>query len=367
MTVLPHSVGVLPGRAEHNLQHPQRALKIGVNLLHPVRDGVEAWSHSVRNFEAIGVDRIGVGDIQTLTYECYVHLGMLAVTSSTAELGPVISNPVTRHVGVAANGFATLQAVSNGRAFYGVGTGNSSVRNVGASSASLTALRDHVRAFRELVAAGQTMMGGKRVTLPWAPEYLSRPVPVVIAANGPASLQLAGQIADGVIFGGGVSDEVVQSALTTLETGARTAGRDPADLEVWVQADVHLGKMGHAARSRAADMLAAKASRNFRWTLSGKGVPRELEDAIRRFEGAYSYGDHVSNSGRNAQLLDELGLTSFLADLWLLHGDLDGILSRLKHMAALGVDGVHLSTGTMGTDGLTALLRDLVPALKAAT
>jgi 5,10-methylenetetrahydromethanopterin reductase len=340
-------------------------MQIGVTMMIPSSVGVEQWEQQVRELEESGIDQIGVGDVQTLGYECFVYLGMLAMSTSRVRIGPVISNPFTRHVGVAANAYATLANVSEGRTFIGLATGNSALRNIGRPPASLTVLRDYVSALRALLSTGRAIVEGRECLLPWVNTANVPQIQIIMAANGPKSLQLAGEIADGVICGGGISDSVLESTFREIDKGLRLAGRSRRDLEIWCPADLYVGEMDAAAWSREANILAAKASRNFRHTLDGKAVPPEMAEPIRRLEAAYSYERHVGGGEPNSTLLDELGLTDFLATRWLLQGDPSAIARRLGRLGELGVSGIQTSGFAMGLPALTSSIRDqLLPALR---
>jgi len=59
-----------------------------------------------------------------------------------------------------------------------------------------------------------------------------RRIPVIMAASGPKAIELAGEVADGVLLLVGFNRGIVERALEHLERGARRAGRRVADLEV---------------------------------------------------------------------------------------------------------------------------------------
>src|SRR5437879_13657415 len=59
----------------------------------------------------------------------------------------------------------------------------------------------------------------------------ARPVRVVLAALGPEMLELAGEIADGVVMNW-IPPETVPVSIEHLEIGARKAGRTLADFEI---------------------------------------------------------------------------------------------------------------------------------------
>ncbi len=308
----------------------------------PVAQGLDTWRAFNDRISAAGFEQITVGDVSTNVMEMTCALTLLASETSGVRLGTTISNPVTRHPVVMAAAHATLSTISGGRAWLGIGTGNSALRNIGVAPAKLSDLEEYVGTFRELISTGRGTYRGETCHLPWAPSAVPQGVPVYMAANGPRSLRLAGRIADGVIVGGGVTDEVVDSSLGYIAEGARAAGRSLHDLDVWFQVNVMVLEPGEEVGSEVWDVLAAIASRNFRSTLEGKGVPDDLVPAIRRLEDEYRYDEHLSARGHNRSLVEDEPLRAFLSDLWLIAGTGDAVVDRLRRLEAKGVTGVHI-------------------------
>jgi 5,10-methylenetetrahydromethanopterin reductase len=250
------------------------------------------------------------------------------------------TNPVTRHPVVMASAFAAAQALSGGRAWLGIGTGNNAVRNLGLPPATLADLEAYIVTFRELIQDGKSTFHGNECALPWPPEVIPGGVPVYVAANGPKSLALAGRVADGVIVGGGVSKGAIDQQMSYLEAGARSVGRSVDDLDIWFQAMVSITDSYEHAVEDAKDILSAIASRNFRFTLEGKQLPEELVPAMRQFETEYHYAEHCAGFDHNGSIIDRLGLTDFLSSLWVVGGTVDDTVSRLRELESLGVENV---------------------------
>jgi alkanesulfonate monooxygenase SsuD/methylene tetrahydromethanopterin reductase-like flavin-dependent oxidoreductase (luciferase family) len=155
--------------------------------------------------------------------------------SNTLRFGPLVTNPVTRHPTVMASTMATLNEISNGRAILGLGRGDSAVRTLG-----LTPMR--VEAFRTVSQQMQALCRGETVTMHDTPvhfPWLTRPVPLFIAAYGPRMLQLAGEIADGVILQI-AEPAVVEWSLRSVRQGAAQAGRESPPPEIVIAAPSYI-------------------------------------------------------------------------------------------------------------------------------
>ena len=139
---------------------------------------------------------------------------------------------------------ATAQERSGGRLLLGLGTGPSG-RGV------LERLRRTVIALREVLRDGHALLDGDALHLTLVPE---RPPPIWIAALGPRAVRLAGEVADGVLLNWCTPERVI-SARQELADGARSAGRDPAEIAIGVYVRASLG--GDEDSSLAALKVAA--------------------------------------------------------------------------------------------------------------
>ncbi len=308
----------------------------------PTRLGIAAMCKSMSEYlewidvaEACGYDLAGYGDTQNLLPDAYVALAAMASRTSRIKLCTTVSNPVTRHPSVAASGFAALQQLSEGRAIFGIGTGDSAVKNMGGRAATVDQIADYCRAFRDLVHGRTTTYDDRPMRLLWdAPS-----VPLYLAAEGPRMMRLAGEVADGVIFGNGISREVVQANLAAVRDAAAAAGRDPDTVEPWFLTKVVLSdEPEHDLWTRLAWTLAASANHAFLFTFEGKHVPPELEDPLRRLMAGYRSHEHnqVDTPGHNAALVNDNGLTEFLGRRFLIGGTAEHVAARIRELGEWG-------------------------------
>ncbi|HUK64196.1 MAG TPA: LLM class flavin-dependent oxidoreductase, partial [Dongiaceae bacterium] len=190
------------------------------------RFGIVFLPESLRDFgslcreaEATGFDWLGVADSQSVFHELYVALTLAALDTSRIRLGPLVTNPQTRHLVVTASAIASLDELSGGRAALGIGSGDSAIYTLGAPPATVAGLEDAIGTLRQLTS-GEAVRRGGRI---WQVHRARRRVPIYLAAEGPRTLELAGRIADGVIVGLGLTPEVIALSLQAIERGARAA------------------------------------------------------------------------------------------------------------------------------------------------
>jgi len=174
--------------------------------------------------EAAGFDFMWTPDTPMLAgrwRDVYVHLTCAALTTSTMRLGPGVTNPLTRHPLTTASLICSLDDVSGGRADLVAGTGYSSAYIIGRKAATLAAMREATALWHSIFRGQRTQLGGLEIELD--PPYPR--LPVYLAATGPKMLQLAGEIADGVLIMVGAAPGTVAWALEQVQIGMDRAGR----------------------------------------------------------------------------------------------------------------------------------------------
>ena len=149
-----------------------------------------------------------------------------AQCTSKIRLGTLIENAVLDHPVSAASSIATVDVLSNGRALLGYGIGDTAVRYLGERPATVNEMEDALRAVKRLLAGEPfDRESGRRLSH-------ARPVPVWMAAGGPRTLRMCGQIADGVFVRVGRHADNLRHAIEQVHAGANEAGRDPADVKI---------------------------------------------------------------------------------------------------------------------------------------
>lgn len=169
-------------------------------------------------------------------------LAALATVTDKVRLGTAILPVFTRPPALVAMGAATLQNLSGGRFVLGLGTSSSIITEkwMGASfEVPLARLREYVEVVRAVLAGQKVTYEGETVRVDGFRLQLDpgAPVPIYIAALGPAACRLAGRVADGVVFFLKTPDGVRQ-ALDWVAEGAAGAGRDLEELDRLIRVPV---------------------------------------------------------------------------------------------------------------------------------
>ena len=172
--------------------------------------------------------------------EPWVTLGLLAGLDTGLRLGTLVTPVTFRAPGIVAKAAATLDVLSGGRAFCGIGAGWWDREHAGFGlpfpppATRLDMLETAIETLRALWRPGTKEYSGDRVQLPETTCY-PRPasaIPVIVGGSGARTLQIAARLGDGCNL---PSDErVLDVKIAEFRKHCQDAGRDPADAAVTV-------------------------------------------------------------------------------------------------------------------------------------
>ncbi|MDO8531760.1 MAG: LLM class flavin-dependent oxidoreductase [Dehalococcoidia bacterium] len=307
------------------------AIKLGVSL---VCDRVREFGAWVRTAEDAGFDRVGLSDSPSLYPETYVTGTIAALNSTRLKFGPRVTNPVNRHPSVTASAITAIDELSGGRCFLGMGTGDSAVFNIGLAPATVAQMREYILALKAMFAHGRAEYQGRSILF----SYAKRQIPIYLAASGPRTLRLAGEICDGVVIGWGLGRELIPLAMRHLREGAEAAGRKVEDIDVWWLIGASIAGNKREAVDAIKTHLAAQPNQAFRLGIQNKGIPADLLPKLQRLIAEYEFSEHVKpgKERKNVRLVEELGLTDYLADRFSVAGTPEEFADRVQELASWG-------------------------------
>jgi 5,10-methylenetetrahydromethanopterin reductase len=201
---------------------------------HPIREAMDY----VRYAEQQGFTAVWQADSR-LVRECCVPMAAFAATTDTIKVGSGVVDCWTRNPARLAATFSTLDDLAPGRIILGIGAWwEPLATKVGVNrTRPLTAMREIVTAVRALLANETVTFDGDFVHLDGVEldyvyqERRAKDVPIYIGATGMQMMELAGEIADGVVLNYLVSPSYNLDALDHLERGAARAGRSLDDID----------------------------------------------------------------------------------------------------------------------------------------
>jgi 5,10-methylenetetrahydromethanopterin reductase len=201
---------------------------------HPLRAAIGY----VQRAEAAGFEAVWQAESR-LVREATVPMAAFAATSERIRVGSGVVNTWTRNVGLLAATFVTLDDLAPGRVILGLGAWwDPLARKVGITRRKpLRCMRETVEACRALFTLQEVSFDGEFVSLDGVRidvvhgEHSARRIPIYIGATGPKMLELAGEIADGVVLNYMVSPAYNDHAVERIAEGARRAGRSLAEVD----------------------------------------------------------------------------------------------------------------------------------------
>ena len=304
-------------------------VRFGVNYLPGPASETLRWARAA---EEAGFDIVGIADSQSVYRDVYMCLALSAAGTRRVRLGPRVINPLTRHPAVAAGAAATLAEMAPGRTMLGIGTGDSAVLNLGLTPSSRARLRAYVATIRELLETGRSVFEDRPCRMTWG----GGRVPVYLAASGPRMLELAGEIADGVIINTGLTPEIIRDSLARVRAGAEAAGRRLEDVDCWWLPVANVRENRAAAIDEVAMTLASAGSHLSRFTTAGKHIPPELHEAVVALGDRYRPEEHSKPDSSNRGLIRELGLLDYLADRFAIAGTAEDCVAKIETAVAAG-------------------------------
>lgn len=202
--------------------------------LHPLREAMEY----ARYAEERGFDAVWQAESR-LVREATVPMAAYAAVTSRIKVGSGIVPIWTRNVGLLAATFSTLDELAPGRVMLGLGAWWEPLASkVGVDRRKpLRAMRETVEATRRLLAMERVSYDGEFVHLDDVEidivhgDRSPKHVPIYIGATGMQMMELAGEIADGVLLNYMVAPAYNAQAMASLAAGAAKAGRSVDDLD----------------------------------------------------------------------------------------------------------------------------------------
>ncbi len=220
-------------------------------------DGVAAWQSALRRIEDRGYSTIAISDhfTQGWAMEPLVTLAAAAAETERVRLLTLVLGNDYRHPVLVHKAAATIDVISGGRLELGLGAGWMRAEYEAAGLAydepktRRERLEESVAVIKGLFGADPLDFVGTHyriAKLDGLPKPVQKPHPPIVGGGGgPRMLELAGRVADiaGVYanLGRGSHDvhqvvdmgpESVASKVEWVRTGARSAARDPEDVEL---------------------------------------------------------------------------------------------------------------------------------------
>lgn len=326
-------------------------------------------------------DRAGIDSIWALEdpdgWDAFAVLGAMARATERIKLGTGVTNPYYRHPSLMAASVSTLDALSNGRAFLGLGRGQTEwyERALGIPVGKpLRALNETIDLLRQWWNTPSTATSPDDATEfsvnTWhrviSPEEL--PVPIYLAAAGPRAQQLAGRKADGVLFNDLSSSHFMEQSITDVRAAAVEAGRNPDHLRFIARSAIRITDDPEAvyeARKSTVAIINALPGMDRLLSTQGFDIERILADvrAIMNTDAILARGGAFTElrQGGDMKAAKRAIPTDLMREL-VIAGSVQEVRERLVNLQEIGITDVFLAG--QGREVTAESLSELLAALR---
>ena len=311
--------------------------------------------------EECGFSHLTFVDQPNLSRDVYVMMTVAALNSRRIQIGHGVTDPYTYRPWVTANATASLNELSGGRAFVGIGAGGAWGKAM--KPRPMKEIREAVAFIRDFMTGSEGEFQGTGVHSEWS----RKQVPIYMAADGPRASVLAGEIADGVILGS-IHPEKIKWHMELIERGALKAGRDPSEIDVWARTMIYVAGSKEEARREVASYVATWAYSNYfsifqwenpetvdlrqRWDRVEPG----LTDEIKQVHDKFDPYQHETTDAPHARLITQPTIDAFM-----LTGTPDDICQRIDELGRLGVKNISTVLFTIfDKKGMMREIRDRI-------
>ena len=322
----------------------------------------------VRQCEDAGFDGVGILDSQLLERDVFVSMAAALQATDHIRVASAVTNPITRHPSVVASAAQTVSEIAPGRVQIWIGRGYSSTATVGMRPATVRQMRHSIVTMKELMGGDMVQFGDASSRMRHGDGSI--PTPIYIAATGPRAMRVAGEVCDGAVLMTGLHPNAVAEARELIADGARSAGRNPDDVETVFTATTiikdDLKEAREIARPLAVQRLMEDTHK--RW-LQAAGLDFGELELPRGLWDLYPDVPHAEDWEKARELCAFLpdDALAQICDTMGLIGTPDYVAERIRQAEKSGLTHLYLMTGAtyeFATGELTAFRDHIFPDLE---
>jgi F420-dependent oxidoreductase-like protein len=233
-----------------NFTWPGGPAQLGSKLAEIARTADDCGFYSVwvmDHFFQIGV----IGPPENDMLEGYSALSYIAGVTKNVKLGTLVTGVIYRYPGILIKSVTTLDVLSGGRAYLGIGAAWNEQESVGLGvpfpsvSERFERLEEALRIAKQMWSDSEEPHNGTHYQLGRtlnSPQPLSKPhPPILIGGTGEKkTLRLVAQYADACNLFARMGEDTLRSKLDVLKQHCETVGRDYAEIEKTALDTIHL-------------------------------------------------------------------------------------------------------------------------------
>lgn len=332
-------------------------LKFGLRLS-PDRSATE-YVDIAEKAERLGIEYVWVEDeIPSNPFrDPFILLAAVASKTARVKLGTGVTNPYSRHPALVAFGIMTLNELSGGRAFLGLGAGGSMALaplEIKMWDRPILAVSEAVQVYRLLFAGETVSFQGEMIRMKGVKLFKKpdRPIPIYLAARSPKMLRLSGEVADGVLLSG-LPLSRTADAIAEARAGMRLSKRRD-NFQVCLSVYFSTSRDGKRARDLVKKHCVFAVADSPTGGLERSGVSREQQEALRQV--VRSKGIEAAKGLVTDQMVDSLTVS----------GEPESCIKACRERTRIGIDQLVFA-GPLGPDcneALKIICREIIPNLK---
>ena len=301
-----------------------------------------------RVVDQAGADRLGISDVAMLR-DTFLVQALCAQATNRVQIGSLVSNPYVRHPAAVAATLTTLNEISQGRAFLGIGVG------AGLSGLGIDQSRPVGRLEEFLLVVGRLLSGEKldwdgsayRIRGAQIARDIACRIPVVVGTRSRQVAMLAGSMADAVVVGAReMRADALERYRDWVHQGARAAGRDPDEVEIAPRVTLCVSQDGEMARRSVTLYAAHYLSLG---SVEQSGLEPERFEMIRRLAGEAT-GWYFEPEVRYSAELDQL-INPDLIERFAVAGTPKECLDQVRLIAGMGYDSISMNVAAVRRPG----------------
>jgi 5,10-methylenetetrahydromethanopterin reductase len=211
-----------------------------------MQEAAERTRLLIQAADTAGLDSVWVSEDPD-GWDAFAVLGAAAHPTKQIRLGTGVTNPYLRHPNLMAMSIGTLDRMSGGRAFLGLGRGQPEWYRDGlgggGSRSPLRQLETAIRLLRQWEAPPHR--AGARDVVPvkdWARSIWPAQdrVPIYLAAVGPKAIDLAARLADGLLVADFATTPYLEKLIPEMRERIAGYGRDPEAFHFYVRTGINV-------------------------------------------------------------------------------------------------------------------------------
>jgi 5,10-methylenetetrahydromethanopterin reductase len=270
--------------------------------------------------------------------DAFVTLTADALNTSKVNIGTCISDPFSRIPAMLASAIASLDEVSDHRAILTMGSG-------GAGFKELNIERKHPnKALKEAITIIRSLIRGEEVNFDGDIFHVSRAkldyecrhdIPIQVASRSPMNLELAGQIADGVLLASYATPGHIKFALSRVKAGAEKRNRRLQDIRkiAWLYTSVSDDPQKALNNVRPFVTQALVNTSAAMYPIMFEGFDTGLRQFVETCKETHDLQKAYD---------DRRYITDEVVENFSLAGTVDQVVEKLKWIEKLGIDAVWI-------------------------